>query len=64
MTKRTMWWITCVMFATMWGLIGMVLWPFLFFAVVSLMMIMVPVGVPEKPTQVHNPNAWGGRRDE
>lgn len=58
MTKRTMWWITCVMFAAMWGFFGMVLWPFLFFAGISLMMIMIPVGVPEKPTHVHDPSKW------
>jgi hypothetical protein len=58
MTKRTMWWLTCLMFAAMWGILGLVLWPFLALAVMSLMMIMIPVGVPDRPPVVHNPTEW------
>lgn len=58
MTKRTMWWILCLLWTAIWGFLGMILWPFLILAFMSLTMVLVPVGVPDKPTQVHNPDGW------
>lgn len=48
MTKRTQWVITCLVFMVFWLLVSSVLWYFIFpvfMVVVSLLMILIPVGV-------------------
>lgn len=58
-----MWRNTCIAFAIMWGVLGLFVWPLLFFAAISLMMLMIPVGVPPDGrtpmyTRKHDPDAW------
>lgn len=59
MTKRSQWILTCVLFAGMWLLFGFLFPPFWFLTVVSLLMIIVPVGVDNHPAPKHDPNKWG-----
>ncbi len=53
---------TCFVFTLFWAVLSLFLW-FLIFPVfmvpVSLLMILLPVGVSERPERKHNPNAWG-----
>jgi hypothetical protein len=58
--KRQMWVQTCIAFAVLWGVLGVLIWPFLLLAVASLMMMLIPVGVDgnEQVTPRHDPDAW------
>ena len=57
--KRQMWLQVCFLFAVVWGVLGLIVWPFLFMAVISLMMMLIPVGVSaDTPAPKHDPNAW------
>lgn len=61
MSKRSMWVITCILFALFWVLVSSVLWilvvPVLMIPI-SLLMILVPVGVNDDFRPKHNPNLW------
>lgn len=65
MTKRSQWIMTCFVFTLFWAVLSLFLW-FLIFPVfmvpVSLLMILVPVGVAERPERKHNPSAWENKR--
>lgn len=58
--KRQMWVQVCILFAVLWGVLGLFIWPFLFLALCSALMILIPVGVSEDEQAVprHDPNAW------
>jgi len=58
--KRQMWVQVCALFAILWGVLGLFIWPFLFLALCSVLMILIPVGVSdeEKAAPRHNPEAW------
>jgi len=60
MTKRGQWVAVCLLWTVIWGVIGILVWPFLFFAAISLSLILLPVGVPDTPstTRKHNPDEW------
>ena len=50
MSKRDQWYLTCVLFAVMWFFMGLLFIPFWFLSMVSLLMMIVPVGVDNHPT--------------
>ena len=57
--KRQMWIQVCCLFAVLWGVLGLFIWPLLILAVCSAFMILIPVGVSENdPPVKHNPDAW------
>lgn len=57
--KRQMWIQVCLLWTVMWGLLGFIIWPFLFMAAVSAFMILIPVGVStDAPPVKHDPDAW------
>ncbi len=61
MTKRAMWVGNCLLWAAIWFAMGLFFFPFWVFTFVSLMMLLLPVGVPEaRPhTTKHDPGKWG-----
>lgn len=64
MTKRSQWVLTCLMFALFWSVVSLFLWVLVFpvfMVVVSLLMIMLPVGVSDNPTPKHDARKWGNR---
>lgn len=63
--KRQMWVQVCCLFAVLWGFLGVFVWPLLILAVISAMMILIPVGVSENdpPRQQHDPEAWRTERN-
>lgn len=60
--KRQMWVQVCALFAVLWGVLGLFIWPFLFLALCSALMVMIPVGVPEdervNAQPKHDERAW------
>lgn len=60
MTKRDQWYLTCVLFAVFWGVVGLFFIPFWFFSVVSLLMMIIPVGVDNHPTPNDDARKWEG----
>lgn len=57
--KRQMWVQVCCLFAAIWAVLGVFIWPLLILAVFSALMILIPVGVSDnEPVQRHNPDAW------
>lgn len=58
--KRQMWVQVCALFAILWGVLGLFIWPFLFLALCSVAMILIPVGVSddERATPQHDAEAW------
>lgn len=58
--KRQMWIQVCVAFAVLWGVLSLLIWPFLLLSLCSVMMILIPVGVSEAEASAprHNPEAW------
>ena len=58
--KRQMWVQVCALFAVLWGVLGLFVWPFLFLALCSALMILIPVGVSdtERSTPQHDAGAW------
>ncbi len=58
--KRKMWLTVCGVFTVMWGVLGLLIWPLLFFAFCSAVMGLIPIGVPEAEAHKvsHNPEAW------
>lgn len=58
--KRQMWVQVCTMFAVIWGLLGLFIWPLLILALFSALMILIPVGVDtsEPARRQHDPDAW------
>lgn len=52
------------MFALFWSVVSLFLWVLVFpvfMVVVSLLMIMLPVGVSDNPTPKHDARKWGNR---
>ncbi len=60
MNKRQLWITNCVVWAVIWGILGVIIMPLWLFMIISLMMIMLPVGTPtERHDQPkHNPEEW------
>jgi hypothetical protein len=57
--KRQMWVQVCCLFAVVWAVLGLFIWPLLILAVFSAFMILIPVGVSDsEPAQKHDPDAW------
>jgi hypothetical protein len=58
--KRQMWMQVCILFAVLWTVLGLFIWPFLFLALCSALMILIPIGVTEdeKVVPQHDPEAW------
>lgn len=48
MSKRDQWYLTCVLFAGMWFLFGFLFLPFWILGVISLLMMVIPVGVNDR----------------
>lgn len=66
MTKREQWITVCLVWAAIWAVLGLVSFPLWLLTVVSLLMIMLPVGVPNNPeeqryTRRHDPQKWKQR---
>lgn len=61
MSKRQLWVINCLLWAGIWFVFGLFFMPIWIFTVLALLMIMLPVGVPEAPAPkvVPNPAEWG-----
>lgn len=63
MTKRGMWYMNCLLWAGIWFVLGVLFIPFWLFSVLSLMLMLLPVGVSDTPKPYngptrHNPNEW------
>ncbi len=65
--KRQMWLQVCGVFTLIWFLLGLFIWPLLFFAVCSALMALIPIGVSDdevatrKPGQIPDAEAWRQR---
>lgn len=66
MDKRQMWVMVCVIFAGLWFALGIFVWPLLLFSLCSLLMVFIPIGVPEHrtPKHVHDPEKWAENTKE
>lgn len=58
MTKRSQWYLTCILFALLWLGVGFLFPPFWFLTICSLLMMVIPVGVDSNPQPKHDPNKW------
>lgn len=57
--KRQMWVMLCIVWSGIWAFLGLFVWPFLFLAAASGLMVLVPIGVSDTPrAPQHDANAW------
>lgn len=58
--KRQMWLNFCLLWGALWTFLGVFIWPFLFMAAISFLMMLLPVGVgsDEPATKPHDPDSW------
>lgn len=62
MNRRGLWVMNCLIWTGIWGFLGLFFFPILFFAFVSAMMILLPVGVVDSPKRVkHDASQWNKR---
>lgn len=66
MTKRSQWIMLCLLWAGVWFVLGVIVPVFWIFTLLSLSMILFPVGVPDTPStpvaNKHNPDEWSKHR--
>lgn len=61
MTKRSMWIGNCLLWTAIWLVLGLFFFPLWFFAFVSAMMLLLPVGVADNPLPKHDAGKWDAR---